>query len=152
MELSHYEKYGRKCYEKNKDKYIPVRQRWAKANRGKIIKIVQAYVKRNKKKVADYNSRFGKSLDGKYRLLKYRHKERIFHDQFLTLKEYTHLFSLPCIYCGGDTNGGLDRIDNTSGYSKENSAPCCRMCNYMKKNYTTEDFLAHINKIYEHQH
>lgn len=46
---------------------------------------------------------------------------------------------------------GIDRIENTIGYTRLNSVPCCEKCNKMKLNYTEKDFIRHINKISEFQ-
>lgn len=115
-----------------------------------MVKNVQKYVSRNKEKVIAYNIKFGKSIAGKYRLLKYRHKNRKWKDGIISLKEYSKLYEKKCIYCGDESMGGIDRIDNKLGYSKKNSKSCCKMCNYMKNQHTTEKFLNHIKKIYEY--
>lgn len=144
---SHYEKYGRKSYHKNKHKYVETRKRWTQNNREKVVGIVQAYVSRNKQKVAAYNRDFGLSAVGKYRLLKYRHAKRGWTDPLLSLDNFSQLFTAECFYCGSATNGGLDRVDNSRGYCNDNVVPCCKPCNYMKRDLTQADFLSHINKI-----
>lgn len=42
---------------------------------------------------------------------------------------------------------GLDRKDNTKGHTLENSVTCCKTCNYMKRDMSYEDFLAHCKRI-----
>lgn len=42
---------------------------------------------------------------------------------------------------------GIDRIDNEQGYTKENCVPCCKMCNFLKKDYDQKFFLNHIRKM-----
>src|SRR3990167_7668026 len=56
----HYRKYGKKCYEKNKEKYKPVRKHYADTHRKEAVKRVQKYVQRHKEKVTAYNAAFGK--------------------------------------------------------------------------------------------
>jgi len=141
--------YSKKWYEKNKESNAKRSKKWAENNKERIVEIVQAYVKRNKKKVTVYNNRFGKTIEGRYRLLKYRHHKR-WEDEFITLQDYEKIFNKQCTYCGGIINGGVDRIDNSLGYTKENSAPCCKTCNYMKKDLNIEKFISHIKKIYEY--
>lgn len=69
----------------------------------------------------------------------------------LTLTDFIELIKKPCQYCGEtEERRGVDRVDNSLGYTKENSAPCCKMCNYMKKNYSVEKLLSHVKKIYLH--
>ena len=42
---------------------------------------------------------------------------------------------------------GVDRIDSSKGYELDNCVPCCSKCNIMKLDYTTNEFLQHIEKI-----
>lgn len=83
----------------------------------------------------------------------------------LELEEFKNIIEKDCHYCGNppiETNtsklrnfskekylhNGVDRIDSTKGYEKNNIVTCCSMCNYMKRNYTIEDFLNQVCKIY----
>lgn len=54
----------------------------------------------------------------------------------LSKDEFSLIINLPCIYCGKkssiDRPSGVDRIDNSLGYTINNSVPCCRECNYEK--------------------
>lgn len=69
------------------------------------------------------------------------------------------LVTSPCHYCGlpssmernGFVFNGVDRVDNSLGYTPDNSVPCCKVCNHMKHVLTEEEFLAHIKRIYEHR-
>lgn len=57
-----------------------------------------------------------------------------------------------CIYCNSKPNNkikyhthsavinGLDRVNNTLGYVKDNIVSCCSVCNKMKRTYSLEDF------------
>ncbi len=141
---------GKKWYQENKERRLKKAKEWAQKpeNRKKMVKYVQKYVRKNKEKVADYNKKFNQTLEGKYRLIKFRHIER-WNDQVMTIKEFTKIIEKPCKYCGENSRYGIDRIDNEKGYTKENSVSCCKLCNFMKKALTQKDFLNHIKKIYE---
>ena len=73
----------------------------------------------------------------------------------------------PCYYCGDlpiekDYDNfkivdsrvvklhGIDRVNNLKGYIKGNCVSCCKKCNVAKSTMSKEDFLNHINKIYDH--
>ena len=57
----------------------------------------------------------------------------------------------PSVSIGGNKNDiGIDRVDNSLGYTLENSVSCCSKCNYMKKTLNVENFLLHIAKIYNY--
>ena len=145
--IEYNKKYTVAYYIRNKEKIDLKNKLYAQANRDKIVKTVQRYVSRNKEKVSKYNSIFGKSLEGKYRLLKYRHNKRFKTDTLLSLDDFNLISKNLCTYCGDSSNYGLDRIDNFIGYTKENSTPCCQICNFMKRKSSVNDFLAHIRKI-----
>lgn len=48
-----------------------------------------------------------------------------------------------------NTNG-VDRVDNSKGYTKENSVPCCVECNYSKSNRTAKEFFDHCKMVVDH--
>jgi hypothetical protein len=41
----------------------------------------------------------------------------------------------------------IDRLDNTIGYTKDNSKPCCFMCNRIKSDFSIEDLIVKLEKI-----
>lgn len=84
----------------------------------------------------------------------------------LTLDEFKQIIIQKCHYCQNyGTSGnhilknrkiklnhqfcGIDRKDNTKGYTVENSLPCCGICNWMKGDYTYEEFLEQMKLIYK---
>jgi hypothetical protein len=85
----------------------------------------------------------------------------------LTKDDVFEMFSQNCIYCnsapsypnkvklnryynGIEKTNGIDRIDSSIGYTKDNCVPCCSMCNQLKFDYVLEIWLEHIKKIYQH--
>ncbi len=69
----------------------------------------------------------------------------------ITFAQFVTLWGKPCAYCGAGINTiGLDRIDNTLGYIFSNVAPCCSVCNYMKRMWGCEFFIAHCWKVVMH--
>lgn len=77
----------------------------------------------------------------------------------LTVDDFRFLTSSNCFYCGRcpaqrlETQAehylynGLDRKDNSLGYTIENVVPCCWPCNELKGSYSFEEFLAHVRRI-----
>lgn len=58
--------------------------------------------------------------------------------------------SLPkfCKYCGSDVLGaGVDRVDSSIGYIKENCVRCCQKCNKAKNDMSVAEFINHCKKI-----
>lgn len=82
----------------------------------------------------------------------------------LTFEEFNKIIQLNCNYCGSAPNhlrfnkskklsallNGVDRLDSTKGYTKDNCVPCCTTCNYMKNTLSVTTFLEHIKKIKNH--
>ncbi len=80
----------------------------------------------------------------------------------LSPTEFDKLVQRSCFYCGiGPSNraqlttgefiySGIDRLDNSKGYLLENCVACCRVCNYMKRTKTVEEFLNHVRLIIRH--
>lgn len=67
---------------------------------------------------------------------------------FLTLEDIVDLCSQPCYYCGKERCLGVDRVDNSKPYTRDNCVPCCGCCNKMKMDLELSFFLNQIEKIY----
>lgn len=96
------------------------------------------------------------SLPSRYQAYRGGAKKRNL-DFELTRDEFDIITSKPCHYCGEYSNkyfekpySGIDRIDSSVGYKLDNVVPCCTICNRMKLNYTTDDWLSKMHKILEH--
>lgn len=66
----------------------------------------------------------------------------------LSEEEVLSLCSSKCFYCGKERCLGIDRIDNSKGYTIDNCVPCCGCCNKMKMDLHLDFFLQQIEKIY----
>lgn len=98
----------------------------------------------------------------------------LFSEYRYTAKKYNRTWNIPrelfktltsksCFYCGNPPsqkrlvhkkryNGiylfnGLDRVDNSKGYTPENVVPCCIICNRAKNNMPQVDFFDWIQRI-----
>jgi hypothetical protein len=77
----------------------------------------------------------------------------------LSFDDAKELFNKECYYCGtkyynGSTEkgfkikyNGIDRVDNSKGYIKENVVPCCGICNKAKGTMSSEIFQQWIGNI-----
>lgn len=79
----------------------------------------------------------------------------------LDTNQFRRLTQGNCFYCGDKPNAlfkpkspnggylsnGVDRTDNSIGYTVENSVTCCRVCNQMKSDRSYEDFITQCWKI-----
>ncbi len=142
--------YHKGWYLKNKENKDKQNKEYGQTHRKEAVIRVQRYVAKNKEKVYGYGYKYNKSIAGGFRSSKSSANKKGY-DFLISFEEYKEFVLLPCAYCGeNEKRIGIDRIDNSKGYTKENSAPCCKTCNYMKKNHSVADFLVHIKKIAMH--
>lgn len=71
------------------------------------------------------------------------------YEYSLTVDEVKEYWQKPCFYCGSPMETiGLDRVDNTKGYTKDNIVSCCWDCNRIKMTMTVDGFFEKIIQIY----
>ena len=75
-----------------------------------------------------------------YSTYRRRADEKFKGDAVLTKEQFQELSSHECHYCGKDGPNGIDRVDNSIGYTFENCVPCCKHCNYVKGDLSLADF------------
>lgn len=112
-----------------------------------VIEEITPKPKRVKKTKAS-KSKVAKQADpmkDKYYVYLDRSNKKGFEFDF-TREEFEAILGLPCYYCGGKTTG-LDRVNNSRGYTWENVEPCCFHCNVMKFTCSQDDFLKRVHRI-----
>lgn len=86
------------------------------------------------------------------------------YDFELDITMFRELTSRHCFYCGippiqefkslsktgSYIYNGIDRIDNSIGYTIGNCVPCCKSCNYLKGSRNRSEFLELVRRIYEY--
>ena len=60
----------------------------------------------------------------------------------LSQDEFFSLIRQECAYCGRLGLNGVDRVDNSQGYIRGNTVPCCPICNIAKKSMSVQDFIS----------
>jgi len=87
------------------------------------------------------------------------------YEFMLTRYEFKDIILKNCYYCGKIPmqqshrmrfNGnivynGIDRVDNSKGYTIDNVVPCCIQCNHAKTDYSIHEFKNWINTIITYQ-
>jgi hypothetical protein len=80
----------------------------------------------------------------------------------LSIEKFEQLTRLPCFYCGAVLSmttrkrnssysyNGVDRRDNSQGYTVENCVPCCGIHNHMKCDMSHEDFIIACRSVVKH--
>ena len=69
----------------------------------------------------------------------------------ITLAQFISVSSLPCVYCFEKVElRGIDRWNNNIGYEFENCRPCCKTCNFFKRDMDGLGFVEHCRQIADH--
>jgi hypothetical protein len=117
----------------------------------------------------EHHHRLGQGAGTRRRMYRQykRNAQRSGVDFSLTFDVFCQYIGEKCYYCGEQPGevywksehvtkewgtikaNGIDRINSKSGYSIENIVPCCKTCNYMKQEFTQEEFLGKVKLIYE---
>lgn len=88
---------------------------------------------------------------------KYRNKSKRRGLEFdFTTEEFREIMYGNCYYCNAepknkfrkDKYNGVDRVNNSIGYTKQNSVTCCKICNIMKSVLSIDEFYSHLTRIY----
>lgn len=82
-------------------------------------------------------------------------------DWKLTKSQFNELVYSNCYYCGSLPKeykskygkhktqiNGIDRVDNSKGYTSENCVPCCKICNYAKNDMGRREFFEWVTRVY----
>lgn len=83
----------------------------------------------------------------------------------LSLEEFREIIKENCYYCGIEPlqkiivpnisgervllYNGIDRVNNTIGYTMDNIVPACGTCNIAKKKLSLEEFVKWIERVYK---
>jgi len=79
----------------------------------------------------------------------------------LTEEKFLELTKMDCHYCGREPSqkvwsrnpknryiyNGIDRVDNTKGYSSDNCVACCGDCNHIKSNKLSYAQMIVLGKV-----
>lgn len=98
-----------------------------------------------------------------YRMYKFHANKRSINFN-LDYDTFVSLTSGTCFYCGKEPQqqyvrhrktyksiymyNGIDRLDNSIGYTIENCVTCCKYCNFTKRDRTCFAFVDWVNRIY----
>lgn len=135
---------------------------------GKIVNVRGSNLKSKSTKscgcVIPHRKSFSES-NFNYIFYTYKRNARLKKREFsLTKEEFKILTSSKCYYCNqqpqtitknqNTSNGyykynGIDRVDNSKGYSIDNCVSCCKRCNFSKHNLSKTEFLNIVKMIYE---
>lgn len=144
-----YQRDYKKNHPENKQKYNEQQKIKRARKRKKIVRDKISHAKHKEQRALKMREYYRTPM-GRY--LEYKRRGKRDDIEFnLTLEEFTSFWNLQCTYCGADIDGvGLDRTDNTLGYSMTNCVPCCSYCNRMKASRPLSEWLGHLRKVIAH--
>lgn len=97
--------------------------------------------------INQYARRFRASQRGKFNNYQGNARARSLCFQ-ISFEQFQTFWQKPCRYCGDPIKTiGLDRVDNSVGYTMTNVVPCCAICNHMKLKRDLNFFIEHCLKI-----
>lgn len=133
--------YNRKYQLKNKSTLLEQHKEYSTAHREERRSYFKEYRALHKEKMDSYMKEYFQSPTGRFQQYKRCAKDKKIPFD-LTLEQFIAFWKKPCI-CGCKINTiGLDRIDNTKGYTIDNVRPMCSYHNYMKSNYSDKEIIT----------
>lgn len=143
--------YHRNIDRLREEKRIAYQRIWSQKYYCRNKKRILTRVKSNyRKNLVEYNKkRLAHSATPEGRFSSYIYSARYRNLPFtLAFEEFLRYWNKPCWYCGDQINGiGLDRLDSSQGYHRENVASCCASCNRAKLDTSQVEFLSKCFKI-----
>jgi hypothetical protein len=148
---------------------------------GKLAEVMYTNIRTGKTRCCNtgscrsQNYKTPKSPEASYNSLLYAYKKGATSRGFIfeiTKTEFKELVSKNFYYCGlvpsqiyairntktGEVRAGielvyngLDRVDNSIGYTLLNTVPCCKQCNLSKRDYSETQFKEWISRVYNFQ-
>ena len=150
--------------ETHKEKKAITDKKYAQENQERIRKYQKEYRDSHKESNAEYQKQYREK--NKDRLAEYKKSPHIRYTVYqrnaenrklnfdLSEDEFIEMSKLPCTYCGeysdtynGEWFNGIDRIDSSLGYYKDNIGPCCAVCNRMKMDTDVNEWIGQMIKI-----
>lgn len=140
--------------EKQKEKkyYIAYREKKREENEEAYLahnaEIAKAWRNHNKEHVATW-----KKQNTVYCITAIKQQARVKGipwEDAMTMSYCENMIKMPCFYCNllpDNRLNGIDRMDNTKGYTIDNCVSCCKNCNFIKKSLDANTFIQRCQHI-----
>jgi hypothetical protein len=143
----------KRSYLRDKGKQSERAKAYRAIHRERLNQYNRDYRKKNAERIDTVNREWKKRPENRIKIAQRSARDRGL-EWSISLDEFRSLVSLPCHYCSGSTEGtgaGLDRIDNSLGYSVSNVLPCCTACNKIRGEamsvYEAERVIAYLMEL-----
>lgn len=138
---------AKKYREKNKDAYKIRYKKYYLSRKNYFSEQAKKYYLLNKEKIRSYKREYAHTLKSRFNSYIHSAKKRSI-EFLLSRDDFETLMKSKCHYCGQENSWGIDRKDSNSIYIASNCLPCCKICNYMKRDMDYNDFISKIKQIY----
>mgnify|MGYP001559377754 CR=1 FL=1 len=105
------------------------------------------YRRKNKSRVKQWFKTAANTPNSRYKTYRLGARNRNI-DFKLTFDQFMKFWNKPCHYCGDKIKTvGIDRVNNSIGYTEGNSIACCFNCNSAKRGQNAAEFIIRCHTI-----
>lgn len=133
---------------KRESNYNEYRKKYRLEHKEEYREKKRKYYQEKKELILTTNSKWRQTLNGRYVSYRNSAKQRNINWE-LTKEDFEKFWQKDCYYCGEKIETiGIDRKDSSIGYKIDNIISCCYGCNIGKLDYTYDEYINRIIKIY----
>lgn len=133
---------------KREPNYNEQRRKYRLNHKEEYRKKKKIYYQEKKELILIGNSKWRQTLNGKYVSYRNNAKQRGI-EWNLTKEDFQKYWQVDCHYCGDKIETiGIDRVNSLIGYEIDNIIPCCYGCNISKMDYSYDEFIMRIMKVF----
>jgi hypothetical protein len=137
---------GKNFYKNNKSKCRKKVASYRKNNLAKCVATRKLYVLKHHDRLLEYRRNYSRTVQGKFAMLCGSAKSRKIK-VYISIKDFEKIIAgNACSYCQKrlpEAGGGVDRVDNSMGYTVDNCRSCCKSCNHIKGCLEMAGFRGH---------
>jgi vacuolar-type H+-ATPase subunit E/Vma4 len=142
---------SKKQYEENREDILEKAKERYEENREEILEKKKERYEENREEILEKDKERYNMCQRRLKCIKDCAKRRNLIVE-LTDDQIMNMTDEDCVYCGektvdGVSRNGIDRMNNSIGYTVDNSVPCCSMCNLMKVCLDSLTFVVRCEQI-----
>jgi hypothetical protein len=138
--------YKRKYRLENPEKIKIMKHKYYLKRKEYFQEKARQYYQSHREDIRAYKRLYAHSTKNRFISYKKSARERGYVFRLL-FSDFERIFNSPCHFCNLNIAKGIDRKNNNIGYILQNCLPCCKQCNYMKRDLSYKDFLSHVSLI-----
>lgn len=136
---------------KNVERKNKQTREWQAANKARVSQKSLEWARANPERAKEIRKKTSSGPNNRFTRARYIAESRRGLDWEISKSKFNQLVKEPCHYCHEPiqaTGVGLDRIDNSKGYTLDNVLPCCGDCNKTRGDrLTVEEMEAAMHAV-----